>query len=242
MSNFFSSIFFFILCISQGSAQIVFENDELKIEQISKHAYRHISFLDTKEYGKVASNGVLYLNNNEALVYDTPVNDHAASYLIGWIEKHQKSKIKAVVVTHFHEDCLGGLEEFHKNGIPSYSTTLTKELAQKNNYSVPQNIFTKSLEIHIGGITTATEFLGAGHTLDNAVGFIPSEKVFFGGCLVKAAGSGKGNLADADVGEWAETVKRIKLRFPDVKVVVPGHGSPGGPELLDYTIELFRNP
>lgn len=226
---------------SPASAQIIFENNVLKVEQLSKHTYRHISYLETKQYGKVLSNGLIYINGKEAIVYDTPVNDLAASYLIGWIEKQQNSKVQAVVVTHFHKDCLGGLEEFHRNDIPSYSSALTRELAQSRGFPIPQNIFTKRLNIEIGGSTTITEFFGAGHTSDNSVGYIPSEKVLFGGCLVKSDGSGKGNLADADTKEWPETIRKIKLRFPDVRVVVTGHGNTGGPELLDYTMRLFQH-
>jgi metallo-beta-lactamase class B len=36
------------------------------------------------------------------------------------------------------------------------------------------------------------------------------------------------------------TVEKIKNDLPDLKFIIPGHGNPGGKELLDYTVELFR--
>jgi metallo-beta-lactamase class B len=63
--------------------------------------------------------------------------------------------------------------------------------------------------------------------------------VIFGGCLIKEVGAGKGNLADANTIDWSNTVRKIRDEYPDVKRIVPGHGQPGGIELLDYTIKLF---
>ena len=62
----------------------------------------------------------------------------------------------------------------------------------------------------------------------------------FGGCLVKEVGAGKGNLEDANVATWPKTIRMLKAKYPDVKIVVPGHGKAGGAELLDYTVKLFE--
>lgn len=68
---------------------------------------------------------------------------------------------------------------------------------------------------------------------------ILSFKVLFGGCLVKEVGAEKGNVADANVQEWPLTIAGIKEQHPDIKIVIPGHGKPGGITLLDYTATLF---
>ena len=56
---------------------------------------------------------------------------------------------------------------------------------------------------------------------------------------MKATGASEGNLEDANVNAWPATVAGMKRRFNDAAYVVPGHGKPGGSDLLDYTIELF---
>jgi metallo-beta-lactamase class B len=57
--------------------------------------------------------------------------------------------------------------------------------------------------------------------------------------LIKAVGAGKGNLEDANVAVWSETVGKLKRTYPEAKIVIPGHGKTGGTELFDYTIKLF---
>ena len=46
----------------------------------------------------------------------------------------------------------------------------------------------------------------------------------------------KGNLADAEIDAWSETVSDVKKAYPELKHVVPGHGLSGGVDLLEYTI------
>jgi metallo-beta-lactamase class B len=48
-------------------------------------------------------------------------------------------------------------------------------------------------------------------------------------------------LGDATLAEWSNTVERIKKQYPNLKIVVPGHGQHGDKKLLDYTIKLFKN-
>ena len=149
--------------------------------------------------------------------------------------------MKAVVATHFHSDCLGGINAFHKREIPSYANNQTIELAKSANVSFPQKGFDQSLEMKVGSKVILNEFFGEGHTKDNIVSYFPDDKVLFGGCLIKEEGAGKGYLGDANVNEWSITVKKIKSKFQNVQIVIPGHGKSGSQNLLDYTIELFGN-
>ena len=82
-------------------------------------------------------------------------------------------------------------------------------------------------------------FFGEGHTPDNVVAYLPTDQTLFGGCLIKSLGAGKGNLEDANVQDWSSTVTKIKKSYPNVRIVIPGHGNPGSQDLLDYTIEMF---
>jgi hypothetical protein len=59
--------------------------------------------------------------------------------------------------------------------------------------------------------------------------------------LKKGFGAGKGNLKDSHQEFCSETVGEVKHRYPNLKLVVPGHGEPGGTELLDYKSNLFEN-
>ncbi|HRD80952.1 MAG: subclass B1 metallo-beta-lactamase [Saprospiraceae bacterium] len=213
----------------------------LKTEALAEGVFVHISYLDSEQFGFVPCNGMVYIRGGEAIVFDTPTDNAGSEKLIRWIEKHGKARIKAIVVNHFHADCLGGLAAFHKHGIPSYSNRLTIELARATGEPVlPQNGFDETLTLTCGDRSVINRFFGAGHTLDNIVSYLPAEKALFGGCLVKAMNANKGNLADADTARWSATIEQVQSAFPDVKHVIPGHGAAGGPELLDFTARLFR--
>lgn len=231
----------FCSCKTQFVPSDIYTSDNLIIQKISPRAYIHISYLNTESFGKVACNGLVFIDQQEAIIIDTPSDQASSIELIKWIETIHNSKIKAVVVTHFHEDCLGGLNEFHKKQIPSFSNQLTRELVKSNNRTIPQIGFETIQNITIGDETIINEYLGEGHTKDNIICYIPSEKILFGGCLIKALGGGKGNLDDANTNEWSNTVEKVKYKYGNSKTVVPGHGKCGGINLLDYTIEMFRN-
>lgn len=223
-----------------SSKKVSLENnksDLLEIKELKPNIFQHISYLDTKSYGKVPCNGMVYVNEGEAVIFDTPVNDSASKELLNWLADYT---VKAVVCTHFHVDCLGGLAEFHRRGIPSYALNKTLALAQQDDVAeIPKNGFDTELEFVVGEELAYVKYFGSGHTPDNVVGYVPSESALFGGCLVKADGASKGNLTDADTSQWSTTVDKIYDEILEIELVIPGHGAAGGKELLDYTRDLF---
>lgn len=218
----------------------VYKSSDLIVTQITANSFVHTSFKQTNDFGNVPCNGLIVRNSNEAIVFDTPTNDKSSEELIKWIKETLHCKINAIIPTHFHDDCLGGLKAFDKNDIPSYAYFKTIELAKENNYAVAKNAFSESLMLKVGNENIIAKFFGEGHTKDNIVGYFPSEDVMFGGCLIKAIDAGKGYLADANVVDWSSTVERVKKEYPNVKIIVPGHGETGNKKLLDYTINLFK--
>jgi metallo-beta-lactamase class B len=226
-------------CKTSQNALKPYETDTLKIVPLSDNTFIHITYLQTESFGKVACNGLVFKEKNEAYIFDTPTNDTVSLELINWVEKNLKCSVKGIVINHFHNDCLGGLKAFHQKKIPSFANNKTIELAKKQGFEVPQNGFEGRQELKAGTKTIVNQFYGEGHTRDNIVSYIPSEKVLFGGCLIKEVGASFGFLGDANVQEWSNTVSKIKANLPDVRYVVPGHGAAGGVALLDYTIEKF---
>lgn len=225
---------------SEFESREVYRTENLILTQISTGTFIHTSFLQTNDFGKVPCNGLVVTDGKEALVFDTPTDVAASEELIQWITKNQKLEIKGIVPTHFHNDCLGGLQAFEELEIPSYATFKTIELAKANNYVVPKNGFADSLVLKVGDRTVLVKHYGEGHTKDNVVAYFPSERVLFGGCLIKEVDATRGYLGDANLDTWSGTVEAVKKGFPETKIVVPGHGKHGGVELLDYTIKLFQ--
>ena len=231
-------------CIAQKRGTFkpkeVYRSKDLIVTQIAANAFEHTSFLQTNDFGNVPCNGLIVRNSNETIVLDTPTNDKSAEELIKWIKEKLHCKINTIIPTHFHDDCLGGLKAFHDNDIPSYAYFKTVELAKANNFVVPKNGFRDSIILKVGHEKISAKFFGEGHTKDNVVGYFPSENIMFGGCLIKELDATKGYLGDANVSAWSSTVEKVKKEYPNVKIIVPGHGERGNKKLLDYTINLFK--
>jgi len=241
-----SALTFVLLCfiIGESSAQTRIKvNDELWLEPISKNVFMHVSVMQSEQFGRVLANGLIYINGNEAVIMDTPPTDKQSRELLNWLRTNYKNvRVKAIIVNHFHSDCLGGLKTFHDEGIESWSHQLSPELLKikKDTFEVPQKTFSDLLTLKVGGKTVECYYPGEAHTRDNIVVWVEDEKVIFGGCMVKAMNAGKGNLADANVAEWSRTIERVVKKYPAAVVIVPGHGAHGGMELLDFTIRLFK--
>ncbi len=220
----------------------IYQTKNLIIKKLSNHIYQHISFLNTNDFGNVECNGMIVINEKEAIVFDTPTDNESSLELINFITNELNSKVKAVVPTHFHEDCVGGIEVFEKQNIPTHASNLTVGLLTKSgqNFSNPVIAFDSSLTLNAGSKKVYVQYFGEGHSQDNVIGYFPEDDTVFGGCLIKTVGASKGYLGDANTDKWSETVQSIKLKYPNTKIVIPGHGNPGGTELFDYTIQLFE--
>ena len=76
---------------------------------------------------------------------------------------------------------------------------------------------------------------------DNLVVYVPSANVLYGGCAVhELSSTSAGNVADADLAEWPTSVERIQKHYPEAEVVIPGHGLPGGLDLLQHTANVVK--
>ncbi|MBN2352441.1 MAG: MBL fold metallo-hydrolase [Spirochaetales bacterium] len=172
--------------------------------------------------------------------------------------------------TGFHIDNLGGNRELLKWKIPTYGSSLTCELLRTKSkktmakmidllrgpenekyrdayrsfvFSPPTNRFdiTKIQTLRLGGNTVEIYFPGPTHTFDNVVVYFPDKRVLFGTCMVLAADAkSAGYTGDADLARWPESLRKVAKRFPRAALVVPGHGEPGGPELIEHSIRVVE--
>ena len=230
----------FFCCTNSNKTKTIYQSETLLIEQITPNVFKHVSYLKTNDFGNVPCNGMIYITDDKALVFDTPTTDDVSKELIHWITNDKNASLNGVVVNHFHEDCLGGLKEFHNQNILSYASNKTIALAINDSVTIPKRGFKNQLELTLGKNKVITQFLGEGHTKDNTVSYLETENVLFGGCMIKSLKAGKGNLADANVNQWPKTVSKVKATFPNLKFVIPGHGKVGDTTLLDYTIQMFK--
>jgi len=235
----------FIICLtiptfSQGWFQHIKVSEDIDIIQISANSYIHVSYTHIPGWGRIGSNGLIYTVNGDALLFDTPMNDSLTEQLVKWITDSLKVRIVGFVPNHWHSDCMGGLNYLNSIGIPSYANEKTIIIAKSKNLPIPQHGFVDSLILHVDNQTVLCKYYGPAHTTDNIVTWIPSEKILFGGCMVKDMKSETlGNIADADLTEWPKTIARVITDYTSADIIIPGHGAFGGQELLEHTLDLL---
>ena len=215
--------------------------DNIEVIKITDNCYVHVSYSEIPPWGRLGSNGVIFTDNGEAALFDTPGTDSLTMDLINWIRDTLKVKIVAFVPNHWHVDCMGGLAYVNSLGIESYANEMTRQIAKAKNLPVPLHGFVDSLTLTVGTKKIFCNYPGAAHALDNIVVWIPSESVLFAGCMVKELKSTNlGNTADGNLKEYNATVKKVRDKYQNAKYVIPGHGEFGGTELLQHTFDLSK--
>ena len=213
---------------------------DLELNKISDHCYIHISYHDLENAPHFPANGLVYINQGKAYIVDTPWTNELTDLLIQYLQDTMKVSVECVIPAHWHEDCMGGLELVHNMGIKSYAYQLTAEICKEKKLPVPQITFNDSLLIGPEN-ELLLKYLGPGHTEDNMIVYIPSEKILFAGCMAKALGwNSLGFTGDANIPKWPETLKNVLHCFSDAKIVIPGHGNYGGLDILEHTLSLFK--
>ncbi len=222
-----------LILVNHAFGQEIQVSEDLVLYKLSEHCYEHT---------QKGNNGLVYINNGEAVIVSTPDSDTETQNLIDWVRNKQQAKIIAYVIDRWHPDAMQGLDIVKKNDIQSYAYELTRQIAKDKGLPVPDIGFNPKKEIKVGDEIVVCHFLGEAHTSDGIVVWIPNDKVLFGGNEIRNYNGWIGNISDANLDKWSQTAKNIKREYGSAKVVVPGHGKYGGAELIDYTINLFDLP
>lgn len=232
-----------IICCGRSATSLdanrVVLADDLAVVPLADDTWLHITQLRVSDGNVYPCNGMIYIADGEALILDGPLNDSLAALLIEYVERELDATVVGLVVDHFHEDGAGGIDEFHRRGIATYSSAQTCRESTVRGEPCATIRFDDTLSIAVGDERVICGYHGRSHAPDNIVTYIPDRTLLFGGCMIKEIGAGRGNLTDADTAAWPETLRRVRAAYPDATIVVPGHGAAGGRELLDYTIEMF---
>jgi glyoxylase-like metal-dependent hydrolase (beta-lactamase superfamily II) len=214
------------------------------------------------DFGWSGNSLVVEMADGSVVFLDAPYLPDATAALVEWVEGRFEPSRMVAINNHYHFDATGGNRVFLDRGIPVYgSDRLARAHAERiedlrgrvtsafasageirrrfaeADFAGPDRTFAaeEGLTLRFGGEDLEVFFPGAAHTPGNTVTWLPARGILFGGCMVRA-GDSIGPLADADLGNYAEAARRLR-RF-DAAMVVPGHGEPGGMELIENTIRL----
>jgi metallo-beta-lactamase class B len=227
---------------SEINNSVIRLTDDVTVLKLTEGIWLHTTYFDISGLSNVPANGLIVIDGKHAMMIDLPWTDKQTGVLFDWVAKEHNAAIKKVVPTHSHIDCAGGLAEAHRRGADSFALEKTVEILRQTSKPTPGNWFTERMSLSCGNTHVELTYLGGGHTIDNIVAWIPERRILFGGCLVKSLNARNlGNTEEADLINYPVTLKKVRKKYLEAKIVVPGHGRPGGIELIDHTIELCNN-
>lgn len=225
---------------SQNESKRIQISKDLELIKLSENAYVHVSYTDLPNFGRCPANGLIFINGSQAFLFDTPWTDSLTTDLVSWFRDSMKLTIVGFIPNHWHSDCMGGLRYLQSQKIESYANQMTIDIARTKHLPVPAHGFKDSLQLQLGDKLIQCFYLGAAHSLDNVVVWIPSEQILFAGCMIKSIHSADlGNTVDGDLKAYPKTIDKLMDKFSKANCVIPGHGSFGGTELIKHTRELL---
>lgn len=248
--------FCFFFCFCKGSENLITDTNSLPKQNRIPDAFERppVALIPIKESvwihrshgvvgGKLmASNGLVIRTSLGAVLIDTAWTLAQTEELLQMIQTKWGLGVHFVIITHFHEDRRGGIESFIQRNIPVYTSKHTSSLLEKKGILAKTKSDLNFNNRLVSG-TTAIEiyYPGEGHAPDNLVVWLPSTHILFGGCLVKSLDSiDMGNLTDANLSLWPGSLKNLLSRYPDMEVVVPGHGDWGKMDLIRHSLRLLE--
>lgn len=224
---------------------------EVEFRQLQPGVWLHSSYKNMPRFGRVLSNGLLIEQGDHFVLVDTAWDDAQTRGILDWANA-QGRPVSAAIVTHSHEDKMGGIAALKADGIESFANARTNALAREAGrlpadvsltFTASGNLDRKSRRLAKPLGNLIVFYPGAGHTDDNIVVATRGGHLLFGGCLIRPAdATDLGNTADANVPNWANAVRRVAARFPDASVVIPSHGGPSDASILARTVRLASRP
>lgn len=229
-----------LLVSASSDAPRVFDlGGRTTVSELTAGVWLVTSVSDLPGFGAVSSNALLVEGPEGSLLIDAPATNDQTAKVLAFAEKVRKKPVLGAIGTHAHVDRIGGFGACHASGIPTYALAQTRKLALEGGLPQPQREVTSGETLKVAGIPCQVRWLGAGHTPDNGVVWLPVQHVLFGGCLVKEMQARTpGNLAEADLAGWLQVMDRLVAEFSKAPWVIPGHGAPGDGQLLSHTRTL----
>ena len=228
------ALFFFSNIFGQAS------DSSLKISHLSGDFYVFTTYSLYNGY-RVPANGMYLVTDKGVVMFDEPWDTTQFQPLLDSIKMKHNKNVILCIATDFHSDRTGGLEYYKKQGIKTYTTKQIDEMSRKKGMKRAEFLTYTDTTFKVGQYSFQTYFPGEGHTAVNIVVWFEKEKILYGGCLIKSVEDDNlGYLGDANVKEYANSVRNVQRKCKSPKFVIPGHDSWQDPKSVEHTLAMAK--
>src|SRR5690606_26452597 len=109
---------------------------DLSVYQLRDGVWLHRSYYELGDQ-RLHANGLIVVSDSDITVIDSPWTPSAAQDLIGWLESKFEKPLKRLVITHAHEDRMGGIDTFMEHRVTVYGQSNTALLARQRGWTAP---------------------------------------------------------------------------------------------------------
>lgn len=211
----------------------------------------------------------IVLGDEAALVVDTGMGPANGKKVLDAAKRVAGKRRMILTLTHFHPEHGFGAQAFKGAATILYNASQRDELKAKGEaylgmfrgfgpgvaaalegttLVMPDEVYDgSSKELDLGGRKVELRNWGLAHTRGDQIVWLPAERILFTGDLAEERIFPifpwfPPNDADLDAARWAKILTELDGWQP--KIVVPGHGSVGGAEILravrDYMLDLGK--
>jgi glyoxylase-like metal-dependent hydrolase (beta-lactamase superfamily II) len=243
-------------------AEYLFPEPRVRIEEVAEPA-RDLVVIPNRGVQLVPNIGVVG-GTRAVLVVDTGMGPGNAETVLAFATEYARGRRIYLTTTHFHPEHAFGAQVFAGHATFLVNQAQAGDLGTKGagylemfrglgepvarqlegvELPVPDLVYDDSYDLDLGGRIVRLRATGRAHSKGDQVVTVPDAGVMFTGDLVET-----GQFAifpwfpphDTDVSgvRWIEVLGRLAEVRP--KVVVPGHGDIGGPQLLTDVHDYLR--
>lgn len=180
--------------------------------------------------GEGGNSGVLF-TEKAVLVVDTKVKT-GAERMRRWVEDRAGERQIYIVNTHVHKDHSAGNHLYSDPIIIAgdYGERFWNAVNSREN--LPTQWLYDTMQFNWGSEHILIRNVGQAHTFNDVVVFLEKRKVLFTGDLVlNKVHPFLDEHAGANVDNYLTTINDLLFQY-DASLIVPGHGEPGGKELV----------
>lgn len=255
---------------NNGDKVIITSKPEVITADLSVQKVREKVYVVKHSFPWSCNSLLVEMNNGQLVMIDTPNTPEATHDLLRWIDKKFGDRQVTAFNAHFHFDCLGGNQALAEKNIKIFGSELTAQLIKERGEAVriqtigsligpenqryreayakipyiaptPLSGLDEGRSINFGNEPVEIFYPGEAHAPDNLVFYFPQKKLLYGGCMIMNMEAQKtGNIVDANLKAWPESVQKVIDRYPAAETVIPGHGAWGGRELLLHTLSVLN--